>query len=74
MADNVGEEPEGIDEHQEMFEELLSPLEHDPSKAELMCICTKLNQLLISLRFKRTELQTAETDLKQLKGLYKISD
>jgi len=67
MAEDVGEDGDELDEREEMFDEMLSPFEHDPSKAELMCICSKLNQLLISLKYKKIELAKAEGDYEKIK-------
>lgn len=47
-----------------MVDEFLAPLEADPSKAELMCICQTLTKLYISLKYKRDELASAEADYK----------
>jgi len=47
-----------------MVDEFLAPLEADPSKAELMCICQTLTKLYISLKYKRDELNTAEAEYK----------
>jgi hypothetical protein len=49
-----------------MVDEFLSPLESDPSKAELMCICQTLTKLFISLKYKRDELSTAEMELNKI--------
>lgn len=61
MAEEVDDQNEY--EKEDRADEFLSPLESDPSKAELMCICQRLNQLLITLRCKKDELAIIESEI-----------
>lgn len=61
MAEIVDEQNQY--QQEDMVDEFLAPLESDPSKAELMCICQTLTKLYISLKYKRDELVQAEADL-----------
>jgi hypothetical protein len=51
----------------------MAAMESDPSQAELMCVCQRLNQLLISLKCKKEELRHLENDLKILEQLLRIN-
>ena len=50
-------------ENQDRKDEFLDSLESDPSKAELMSVCQRLNSLLITLQCKREELKSLENDI-----------
>jgi hypothetical protein len=50
---------EESDSEDDMFDELQS----DPSKAELLMLCQALNQLFITLKFKKIDLADAQGDL-----------
>ena len=41
------------EQQEEIYEEFISPIETDMSKAELLPICQTLNRLLISLNFRK---------------------
>ena len=51
------------EQQEEIYDEFISPIETDMSKAELLPICNTLNRLLIGLNFRKQELQQAETEL-----------
>jgi len=51
------------EQQEEIYEEFISPIETDMSKAELLPICNTLNRLLIGLNFRRQELAQAEAEL-----------
>jgi hypothetical protein len=55
-------------ENEDRAYEFLDSLESDPSKAELMSICQRMNNLLITLKCKRDELQTLEVSIVRAKG------
>lgn len=54
IADRVDGDEDG---QEDMFDDFLSVIEADPSQSDLMCICQKLNQLLISLKYKQMEVK-----------------
>jgi hypothetical protein len=53
-------------DHEDRIDEFITKLESDPCKAELIGICSSLNQLLISLKYKRDELAIAEAEAHRL--------
>jgi len=50
---------DGDEREEDMYDDFLSEIEADPSQADLMIICQKLNQLLISLKYKQMEVKKA---------------
>ena len=62
-VDNISEEKQ-----QEIYDEFISPIEADMSKAEILPICNTLNNLLISKNCKTEELALAEAELQALGG------
>ena len=60
-VDNISEEKQ-----QEIYDEFISPIEADMSKAEILPICNTLNNLLISKNCKTEELAQAEAELRIL--------
>ena len=56
-------------ENLDRADEFLDSLESDPSKAELMSVCQRLNNLLITLKCKKDELIALEADIKSSKGI-----
>jgi len=56
-------------ENEDRADDFLDSLESDPSKAELMSVCQRLNSLLITLKCKRDELQALDNDIDKAKGL-----
>lgn len=59
-------------ENLDRADEFLDSLESDPSKAELMSVCQRLNNLLITLKCKKDELQALEVDIQQSKGVVNL--
>lgn len=57
-------------EQEDIFDDFLSEMEADPSQADLVCIIQKLNQLLISLKYKQMEVKQAQEELSILEGLH----
>ena len=57
-VDNISEEKQ-----QEIYDDFISPIEADMSKAEILPICNTLNNLLISLNCRKEELAIAEAEL-----------
>lgn len=57
------------DEQEVLYDDFMSEIEADPSQADLMGICQKLNQLLISLKYKQLEYKKAQEELEILKGI-----
>ena len=51
------------EQQEEIYNEFISPIETDMSKAELLPICNTLNRLLIGLNFRKQELAQAEQEL-----------
>jgi hypothetical protein len=47
----------------------MSAMESDPSQAELMCVCQRLNQLLITLKCKNDELTMLEQESHKLEKM-----
>jgi hypothetical protein len=45
-----------------MQDQFMAAMESDPSQAELMCVCQRLNQLMITLKCKKDELMALEND------------
>lgn len=52
-----------------MSDDFISGIEADPSQADLMCICWRLNQLLISLKYKKMEVKQIQEELMILESL-----
>lgn len=44
------------EQQEEIYDEFISPIETDMSKAEILPICNTLNRLLIGLNFRKQEL------------------
>jgi len=61
LSNNVENTTE--EQQEEIYEEFISPIETDMSKAELLPICNTLNRLLIGLNFRKQELATALQEL-----------
>lgn len=49
-------------EQEDMQDQFMAAMESDPSQAELMCVCQRLNQLMITLKCKKDELMALEND------------
>lgn len=60
LAMNVDDSDTTEEQQDQIYEEFISPIETDMSKAELLPICNTLNRLLIGLYFRKQELATAE--------------
>ena len=61
LSSNVDDTTE--EQQEEIYDEFISPIETDMSKAELLPICNTLNRLLIGLNFRKQELVSAEQEL-----------
>lgn len=64
----MAEEVDNIDafEQEDREDEFMAAMESDPSQAELMCVCQRMNQLMITLKCKKDELSSLETEAMQM--------
>ena len=60
LADKSDENPQY--EQEWLEDEFLEQIQSDPSQAELMVLCQRLNLLMITLRYKKDELKACEGD------------
>lgn len=64
IASNVGEH--SAFEQEFLEDEFMAAMESDPSQAELMCVCQRLNQLMITLKCKKDDLDQCQKDYSSL--------
>lgn len=68
VIENYRNGADDAEQEEEEVGEFLGLIEADPSQADLMVICQKLNALLISLRYKQLEVRNAEQELMMLEN------